>query len=153
MTETRLRVPIGLPISVVVLLILGAISGPIIQAVTTERQANNVLLAAIPFVCVFAAIVLSFITLIAFIASLLNHNISSQVYRVVELTIITGIVLGVIGMFQPWWFMGFRIGFFILLFSTLAFILWSHIVPKGVRHQEALSSVSISEFEQSESGG
>jgi hypothetical protein len=37
-----------------------------------------------------------------------------------------------------------------LLFgSTLAFILWSHVVPRGA-HQEHLGSVSISDFEQKE---
>jgi hypothetical protein len=104
-------------------------------------------------VLIFAAIVLSFITLVAFVASLLNNNIPANLYRPIELTFIGGICLGVIGMFQPWWFQGYRIGFFVLLFSTLSFILWSHIVPKGVRVHEGAGGVSISEFEQSETGG
>jgi hypothetical protein len=54
-------------------------------------------------------------------------------------------------MFQPWSFAGYRFGFLLLFVSTLAFILWSHIVPRGV-HQEHLGSVSISDFEQKESG-
>ncbi|MBI1879007.1 MAG: hypothetical protein HYR94_12450 [Chloroflexi bacterium] len=153
MQKRRLHVPIGLPISVVVLLILGAVASPITRAIFTERQfSTNVLLSAIPFVCIFAAIVLAFITLVAFVANLLNHNISLRVYRPIELTIIGGIALGVIGMFQPWSFIVYRVGFFVLLFSTLSFILWSHVIPKGVSHTEDVGSVSISEFEQSHSG-
>ena len=40
---------------------------------------------------------------------------------------IGGIVLGIIMMFQPWVFVLFRYGFYLLLFSTLAFIVWSHV--------------------------
>jgi hypothetical protein len=64
MKKRRLHVPIGLPISVVVLLILGAVANPVINAIFTEQQlSTNVILSAIPFVCIFAAIVLAFITL------------------------------------------------------------------------------------------
>lgn len=154
MKKRRLHVPIGLPISVVVLLILGAVANPLIGSFTTKQQlSTNVILSAIPFICIFAAIVLTFITLVAFVAGLLNHNIPPQVHRPIELTIIDGIVLGVLGMFQPWFFMAYQVGFFVLLFSTLSFILWSHIIPKGVQQRgEDVGSVSISEFEQSHSG-
>jgi mannose/fructose/N-acetylgalactosamine-specific phosphotransferase system component IIC len=153
MEKRRPHVPIGLPIAVVALLILGAVANPIISSIFTEQQLNtNVLLSAIPFVCIFAAIVLAFITLVAFVASLLNHNISREVYRPIELALIGGIVLGVVGMFQPWFFIAYRVGFFVLLFSTLGFILWSHVIPKGVEHSEEVGGVSISEYEQSHSG-
>lgn len=153
MKKRRPHVPIGLPISVVVLLILGAVANPIINALFTRQQlTTNVILSAIPFVCIFAAIVLAFITLVAFVASLLNHNIPPQVYRPIELTIIGGIVLGILGMFQPWSFLAYRVGFFVLLFSTLSFILWSHVIPRGVQHTEEIGGVSISEFEQTHSG-
>ncbi|MFN8458761.1 MAG: hypothetical protein U0401_29600 [Anaerolineae bacterium] len=152
MTKFKAHVPLGLLISVVILLILGAAAGPVIRSLATpEQMATNVLLSAIPFVLIFAAIVLTFITLVAFVSSLLSHNIAPNVYRPIELTIIGGIVLGVVGMFQPWWFQGYRIGFFVLLISTLSFILWSHVVPRGMRPQETAGSVSISEFEQTHS--
>ena len=148
MTTKRLRVPIGLPISIVVTLILGLITGPVIRSVASEEQlVKNVLLSAIPFVFIFVAIILSFITLVWFVASVLNHNISERAYRPIELTLIAGIVLGVIGMFQPWFFNLYRLGFFVLFGSTLAFILWSHIVPKG-KHHEHLGSVSVKDLEQ-----
>lgn len=154
MAKIRSHLPIRMPIAAIILLILGFAAGPVIRSIATEQQlASNILLSAIPFVLIFAAIILFFISLVAFLASILNHHISAQIHRPIELTIIAGIVLGIIGMFQPWWFTGFRVGFFVLLISTLSFILWSHIIPRGVQHHEALGSVSISEFEKSESGG
>ena len=44
-------------------------------------------------------------------------------------TLIAGIVLGIIGMFQPWFFPAFRYGFYLLLASTIGYIAWSHISP------------------------
>ena len=37
---------------------------------------------------------------------------------------------GVVGIFQPWWFALYRLGVPMLLVSTLAYILWSHITPE-----------------------
>lgn len=146
----RPHVPIGILISIVVTLIIGLAAQPIISANATEQQlARNVLLSAIPFIFIFVAIILAFMALIWAAASMLNRNIPERIYRPVERLFIAGIVLGVIGMFQPWWFIAYRIGFFMLFFSTLAFILWSHIVPQGAQAGH-LSSVSITEFEQNE---
>jgi hypothetical protein len=129
---TRLRIPIFLPIAIVLLLILGIAAEPFIQANVSEEQlAQNVLLSAIPFILIFVAIVLIFITLIVIVARLLNGNISRRQYRPVELALVGGIVLGIFGMFQPWVFGLFKIGFLVLLGSTLGFILWSHITPKS----------------------
>jgi hypothetical protein len=151
MSKKRPRVPIGLPIAAIVTLILGLAAGPVIRSVFSPKQlATNVLLSAIPFIFIFVAIILTFITLIWFIASILNHNIPARVYRPIELAIIAGIILGIGGMFQPWFFSAYRLGFFLLFGSTLAFILWSHIVPRGIQHDH-LGSVSISDFEQKES--
>jgi len=47
--------------------------------------------------------------------------------------LIAGIALGVLGMFQPWLFVLFKISFFVLLLSTLSFILWSHVLLKRAR--------------------
>jgi hypothetical protein len=152
MVKKRPRVPIGLPIAMVITLLLGIAAGPVLESVVSEQQfATNVLYSAIPFVLIFVAIILGFITLTWFVASLLNDNIPARIYRPIELALIAGIVLGIIGMFQPWFFPAYRYGFLLLLFSTLAFILWSHIVPRGVHHDH-LGSVSISEFEKHESG-
>jgi hypothetical protein len=153
MTKKRPRVPIGLPIAAVITFVLGLMAGPVIRSMASEEQlATNVLLSAIPFVLIFVAIILTFITIIWLVASVLNHNIPMRVYRPIELVIIAGIVLGIVGMFQPWSFAAYRLGFFLLFGSTLAFILWSHIVPRGIQH-EHLGSVSISDFEQKETQG
>jgi hypothetical protein len=138
----KLPVPIALPIIIVVLLILGVIAGPIIESAASEEQlATNILLSAIPFILIFAAILLTFITLISLASYLLSHKIPEQVYRPIERVIIAGIILGIIGMFQPWAFVLYRIGFFMLLISTLCFILWSHVKPKGVAVEEQAQSL------------
>ena len=133
----KLPVPIALPIIIVVLLILGLITGPIIKSTASEEQlATNVLLSAIPFILIFAAIILAFITTIILASNLLSHKIPEQTYRPVERIIIAGIVLGIIGMFQSWSFVLYRIGFFALLTSWLSFVLWSHITPQGEGTEE-----------------
>ena len=137
MPLSRPRVPLGLPISVVTLLILGSIAGPLIRSNFTEKErAANVFLEAIPFILIFVAIILTFITLIVLVASVLNDNIPRRTHHLVERIIIFGIVGGVIGMFQPWWFLAYKYGFSVLLISTLSFILWSHVRPKrALRNQ------------------
>jgi hypothetical protein len=133
---------------------LGLVAGPFIRArATPEQLTSNVLLSAIPFLLIFVAIILTFIMLIVALASMLNNNIPLRIYRPVEQVLIAGIVLGILGMFQPWAFIAYRIGFFVLLISTLGFIVWSHIVPKGVRRQEDPGPLSVSEFESSEIEG
>jgi hypothetical protein len=131
MTLSRPRVPLGLLISIVILFILGRITGPLIHANFTEKErAANVFLEAIPFILTFIAIILTFITLISLVASVLNDNIVRRTHQLVERIIMFGIVGGVIGMFQPWWFSVYKYSFMFLLISTLSFILWSHIRPK-----------------------
>jgi hypothetical protein len=137
MSLSRPRVPLGLPISIAILLILGSIAGPLIRANFTEKErAANVFLEAIPFILIFVAIILTFITLIVLTASVLNDNIPRRTHQFVERIIIFGIVGGVIGMFQPWWFLAYKYGFSVLLISTLSFIVWSHIRPRrALRNQ------------------
>jgi len=127
----RPHVSLGLPISVVILLILGSIAGPLIRSNFTEKErVSNVLLEAIPFILFFVAIILTFITLISLVASVLNDNIARRTHMMIERIIMFGIVGGVIGLFQPWWFLVYKYSFMFLLVSTLSFILWSHIRPK-----------------------
>lgn len=147
--KSRRRVPIGLPVSAVVLLGLGIVANFAIPSIAAPEQlAENVLLNAIPFILIFVSIILAFITLIVFVASRLNHNIAASAYRAIESALIAGIVLGVVGMFQPWLFILYKAGFLVLLASTLGFILWSHVAPKGVRRHGELGSVSVSELEK-----
>jgi hypothetical protein len=151
MAKIRPRVPITLPLIAVVLLVLGLVAGPVIRSqATPEQMADNILLGALPFILIFVAIILAFITLIVLLASMLSNNIPLRIYQPVERILIAGIVLGIVGMFQPWAFAAYRAGFIVLLISTLGFIVWSHIVPKGIRRVEDMGSLSVSEFEKSE---
>jgi len=146
-TQPR-RVPPGLLIAIVVLLIAGFALGPIINNTFSEETlATNVLLSAIPFILIFVAIILTFILVIYIVGTYLNNTIAERLYVSIERIIIGGIVLGIFSMFQPWSFPAYRYGFLLLLLSTLSFILWSHITPKGVQRQEELGTVSISEAE------
>ncbi len=153
MTLARPRIPIRLLVAIVVCFVLGLAARPFIAARTTPAQlADNVLLNAIPFILIFVAILLIFITVIVMVARALNHQIPGRVYQPVERVIIAGILLGIVFIFQPWSFFLYQRGFMVLLVSTLAFILWSHVIPRGTRHLEDGGSLSISEYEQSEAG-
>jgi hypothetical protein len=143
MQVSRPRVPVTLLIIIAVLLILGFLAGRYINATFTEEQlADNIFINAVPFVLIFAAIILGFIAIIVVVASMLDNNISKRAHHTVEQILIVGIILGVLGMFQPWLFEGYKYGFLLLLFSTLGFILWSHITPKRELLQENLESGS-----------
>jgi hypothetical protein len=101
-------------------------------------------------VLIFAAIILGFIAIIIVVGSMLNDNVPARTHRIIEQILIAGIVLGVVGMFQPWIFEGYKYGFLVLLISTLGFIVWSHVSPKGEEVEEVLVSGPISGAVQSE---
>ena len=84
---------------------------------------------ALYFILGFLIILGLFITFIRWIAGRLSYKIAAERFTQIERLIIAGIVLGVVSMFQPWLFAGYKYGFLVLLFSTLAFIVWSHITP------------------------
>jgi hypothetical protein len=142
MAKKRFRFPITLPVIATVLLVLGLLAGPFVQArATPEQLADNILLSAIPFVLVFVGILLYFITFIVIIARLLDNNISPRIHGIILSILIAGIVLGILGMFQPWIFKAYKYGFIVLLFSTLGFIVWSHVNPKREQTQEEAGPV------------
>jgi hypothetical protein len=132
MEEERIITPLpkAMPIAATVLLLLGIVSTQFVQNVFSEEQlARNALLSGIPFVLIFAAIVLYFMSFAWFVSNRLNFRISTRTFQLFERISIGGIVLGIIMMFQPWVFELFRYGFFLLLLSTLFFIVWSHVTP------------------------
>lgn len=150
MQLSRPRVPTTLLIVIAVLLILGYAAGQYINSTMTEEQlADNVFLNAIPFVLIFAAIILGFIAIIVVVGSMLNDNVPGRTHRIIEQILIAGIVLGVVGMFQPWIFEGYKYGFLLLLISTLGFIVWSHVAPKREQVEEASTYVPTGESVQS----
>jgi len=134
MAKIRSLIPAKLLVSAAVVLILSPIARPVIETLATKEQVSqNVLLSAIPFVLFFVAMVLVYMALIVFAGKLLSNRVSEVVYRIIEYVLIAGIALGVLGMFQPWLFVLFKISFFVLLLSTLSFILWSHVILKRAR--------------------
>jgi len=102
---------------------------------------------AVYFIVSFVAIIVAFIIFIVFLSKRLSGNVPPSIYNVVEKIIIAGILLGIIGMFQPWIHLGFRVGFHVLLISTLSYIVWSHITPRATRYdeEEGIADISVSE--------
>lgn len=132
------RVPIGLPVAAVLFLLFGYFVAPAITNSFSEEQLNtNALLSGIGFLAIFISIILFYISFIWWLALRLNGKVSHKTFRIVEYILIGGIVVGVIGMFQPWVFVAFRYGFYLLLLSTLGFIAWSHITPAAAEDEVA----------------
>jgi hypothetical protein len=126
----RPHAPIALPAIAGLLIVLGFVASQVIPTlVTPEQLATNVLLSAIPFILIFVGILLFYITLIVLVASSLNGVVSQRVFRAITRVIIAGILLGIFGMFQPWVMAFYTRGFSVVLISTLAYILWSHVTP------------------------
>jgi hypothetical protein len=149
MELSRPRLPVTLLIVIAVMLVLGLLAGSFINSRMTEEQlVDNVFINAVPFVLIFVAIILTFIAVIYVVASMLDNNISLRAHRIIEQILIVGIVLGVVGMFQPWLFEGYKYGFVLLLISTLSFILWSHITPKQELRQEEAATGPLGESVQ-----
>jgi H+/Cl- antiporter ClcA len=141
----RPTVPRGLPIAGVVLIVLGVVAMQVIPRLATPEQlAKNVLLSAIPFILIFAAIIILYISFIWALATALKEVISPRTYNIVMKIIIAGILLGIVGMFQPWAMVFYTYGFVLLLFSTLTYIVWSHITPKVEDVQEEARGGAIS---------
>jgi hypothetical protein len=86
------------------------------------------------FITGFLIVLGLFIFFIRKVSARLSDTIPQERFERVERVIIAGIVLGVVGMFQPWIFVGYKYGFLLVLFSTLAFIVWSHITPAAPQY-------------------
>ncbi len=56
---------------------------------------------------------------------------SERLYSVLMYCIIAGLFLGILGMIQPWYLPLFKLGFQVLLYSTLAYIVLSHVTPRS----------------------
>jgi hypothetical protein len=123
-------VPLWLPITGVVILLLGIFVAPMITNSYSEEQLNkNAILSGIQFLLIFISIIIFYASLVWFLAYKLNGRVSNRLFRIIEYALIGGIIVGIIGMFQPWFFPGFRYGFYLLLASTIGYIAWSHVTP------------------------
>ena len=136
MTKIRSVIPWKMLISAVVLLALYPAVQPVINALATrEAVTSNVLLIAIPFLFIFVAIILGYMSVIVIVGKILANRVPEGIHKVIEYVFMAGIILGIIGMFQPWVFALFKISFLVLLASTLGFILWSHVAFRRVQRQ------------------
>lgn len=102
---------------------------------------------AILFVIGFLAVLFAYIGLMVYVVKRLNHTIARDRYRQIERIVIGGVVLGVVGMFQPWIFAAYKYGFLLVLVSTLTFIIWNHITPQGVRREGEMHSVTLGDVD------
>jgi quinol-cytochrome oxidoreductase complex cytochrome b subunit len=87
------------------------------------------LLQAAVFIVCFIAILAAFITFIVRLSRRLNGRVRPSLHGAIEGFIIGGMGLGILGMFQPITPSLYEPGFLLLLASTLAFIVWSHVAP------------------------
>lgn len=82
------------------------------------------------FITNFASILLGGAFFLAFVAANVNGKIPRNIHRKVELVIIFFLVVGILSMFQPISIEIYGVGFNVLMFALLAFIVWNHLVPK-----------------------
>ncbi|MDE0527222.1 MAG: hypothetical protein OXH85_00755 [Truepera sp.] len=114
---------------------------PISRVPFSDQLRSEVTIQAIPFVTYFAAIILLFVLMVALTAKWLHLSIPFRTHRAVELTTIAGIS----GEDRrPLYSPGIRglTATPVLLFATLGFILWSHVVPRGAQDDAALPGFS-----------
>jgi len=89
------------------------------------------------FIAGFLAILMGFVFFgVVFVSRELSGKISYRTFDLVEKIIMAGMLLGVAGMFQPWVQDLYRIGFYVLFISFLAFNVWSHVTPKSAHSSE-----------------
>lgn len=130
----------------VILYILGLLAGPLIRAsVPPEQLVDNFLLNAIPSILKFLSILLAFVSVMVVVSIMLNHKVPPRIYESINLILIAGIVLGVVGIFQPWVFQGFKYGLMLLLVSWLLFMVWSYISPRSEEFEQEERAAGISE--------
>ncbi|GAB1421264.1 hypothetical protein MASR2M15_14180 [Anaerolineales bacterium] len=100
---------------------------------------DDVLIQAIPFIAIFIGILMLFIMLIAFIAIRLHKRISHRYHRLIELTLVIGILFALVSTFQSINMVGFSYGFLLLFIMWLSFTLWTHITPRSSGKDAELS--------------
>ena len=148
MKKKTSRPPFGLLIVAVLLVGFGQLFARISGTFFSEKALkSDIFLLAVPFLGIFIGIILTFIFCIAMIARLLNYRLARRTYRTIETIILLGIGLGIVGMFQPYVIEVYGYGFDLLLVSTLAFIVWSQVTPRGEHRKSDLGAASVTEFE------
>jgi hypothetical protein len=118
----------------ILLWVVGIAMIPIVDGLDAQTKADNTILSGIPFILIFIGVIVAFIDFTIFMATRWNNKLPDTVFRPVERALIAGIVLGIVGMFQPFIVTFYTIGFMVLLISTIGYIFWSHIVPRVTVH-------------------
>jgi hypothetical protein len=126
----RFRPPFKLLAVALFLLIIGFIALPITSKPPAKVTATTVLITGIPFLFVFVAILLTYIAVIVTFSRYYSGHLTEKRFNTIFYTCMGGIVLGVILMFQPFVLKLYTIGFLVLLFSLLSFMIVGHITPK-----------------------
>ncbi len=127
------------------LFILAYAFGTWAPGMVSEQTRNSVLFHAIPFFFAFVGILLLYILLIVLAARRFNGKIPGRTYKGMEYVIIGGILFGTICLFNPWSFIPYRYGFLLLLFSTLGFILWSHVMAPRADYDDRIPPLTRSQ--------
>lgn len=126
----RFRPPYKLLTIALALLIIGLIVQPITSKPPAKVTATTVLITGIPFLLIFVAILLTYIALIATISRYYSGHLREKIFNPLFYICTAGIVAGIILMFQPFLQQLYTIGFLVLLFSLLTFMIVGHITPK-----------------------
>ena len=129
----------------IIAFIISAVFAPLTDGLLTEEGRKAVLVNAVPFFAFFVGVLLLFILLIFIVALRYNGKVPVRTYRGIEFTIVAGILIGVICLFQGFSFVPYRYGFLLLLVSTLCFILWSHVISGNRRLDESLKPLGVRE--------
>jgi len=130
-------------IAIAIILAFGGLFKLYTDAQLSAERQDEVLIKAIPFVAVFVSIVLAFVCVIVLTAITFNGRVPERSYRPIEAIIIAGILLGVVGLFQGWKLFAYEYGFLLLLFSVLAFMVWSHFEPMPARASRAMALAAL----------
>lgn len=120
----------GSAIAAVVIGVLFRLLSPVVFPPGVRDQ---VIVLAVPFVGIFAALILLFILSITLASVRFRKIVPLRTHRPVELLTIAGILLGIFALFQPFHRGPYTFGFGLLLLSTLAYIFWSHIEPRTAK--------------------
>jgi lysylphosphatidylglycerol synthetase-like protein (DUF2156 family) len=132
----------GLGGSALIAAIVGALFNLVVRPLLPETVQNEVIVTAVPFIAIFAAIILLFIMSVALLGVRFHMTLPARTHSAVEYTIIASILIGVFALFQSWSIAPYTFGLGLLLFSVLAFIVWSHIAPRSKREDAMLPKFS-----------
>ena len=128
----------GLGGSALITAVAGLLIWLLSRALLPRSVRDEVIIQGIPFVAFVASATLLFIMVIALTDHWLHRRIPHRTHRAVEFTLIGGVLLGMVCLFQPLSIAPYGFGFGLLLLATLALILWNHVLPRSARDDPSL---------------